>query len=83
MTAFRFILPDEYVETMKPLLNNVPSVDFDVVEMLFLQEFGKTPDEIFLNFERTPIAAASLAQVHRANLKDGISLYTKKIDSKF
>ena len=40
-------------------------------------EFGKPLEEVFLDFERTPIASASLAQVHKAKLKDGTPVAVK------
>jgi aarF domain-containing kinase len=41
------------------------------VEQVFLEEFGQRPLDLFQEFESVPMAAASLAQVHRAVTKDG------------
>lgn len=38
---------------------------------MFVEEFGKSPDELFSEFDYNPIAAASLAQVFKAKTKDG------------
>lgn len=38
---------------------------------MFIKEFGQTPDELFIEFDYNPIAAASLAQVFKAKTKDG------------
>lgn len=49
----------------------------DEVKRLFVQEFGKEPDELFAEFDYEPIAAASLAQVFKAKCKDGRDVAVK------
>lgn len=47
------------------------------VDALFLEDFNKTPDRLFKTFDYEPIAAASLAQVHKAELLDGTPVAVK------
>lgn len=47
------------------------------VDALFLEDFNKTPEQLFKTFEYEPIAAASLAQVHKAELLDGTPVAVK------
>lgn len=49
----------------------------DEVKRLFVEEFGKTPDELYAEFNYEPIAAASLAQVFKAKCKDGRDVAVK------
>ena len=59
-------VPREYVEALKPLTDRVPPRHFSAVAPIVQEEFGKPIDELVDSIEEWPVAAASLAQVHRA-----------------
>ncbi len=65
------VLPREWIEVLSRLQDQVPARSFDVVREIVERESGRCLESTFRRFERTPIAAASLAQVHEAELHDG------------
>jgi predicted unusual protein kinase regulating ubiquinone biosynthesis (AarF/ABC1/UbiB family) len=65
------ILPPEYIEVLSRLHDRVPPRPFVVMKEYIEEELGKPLAEVFSSFSPEPIAAASLAQVHKATLGDG------------
>lgn len=64
-------LPGEYISELESLQDEVPPESFRSIRKAFLKDRGQPPEAIFAEFEPRPIAAASLAQVHRARLPGG------------
>jgi len=65
------LVPEEYVLVLSRLLDEVPPKPYPVMERMLVEELKRPVNEVFAEFDRQPIAAASLAQVHKARLKDG------------
>ncbi len=64
-------------QELAKLQDAAPPFPFAEVSRIVTEELGRPPGELFQRFDEAPVAAASLAQVHRACLKDGTEVAVK------
>ena len=60
------LIPIEYAQEFAKLQDNAPSFPYEQVKEIIKSETGKYPEEIFDYFDKEPLAAASIGQVHKA-----------------
>jgi ubiquinone biosynthesis protein len=71
------LLPPEYLLELSQLRDNVPPFSFEKAQEIIESELGAPLTDLFASFEATPLAAASLGQVHGAVLRDGSEVVVK------
>src|SRR3954462_4686756 len=71
------LFPPELVTEFKRLRDRVPPEPFDVVRRVVELDLGRSLYDVFERFDRVPIAAASIAQVHAARLRTGEEVVVK------
>ncbi len=71
------LFPPELVEEFRKCRDQVRAEPWDVVRRVVEEDLGRPLDEVFESFESTPLAAASIAQVHVARLRTGEDVVVK------
>ncbi len=70
-------LPEAFQKPLEELQDRVPPRPLEQVRNRLVQELGQAPETLFARFDETPVAAASIGQVHRAQLPDGTEVAVK------
>lgn len=71
------IFPPEVVNILSVVQSSVPPMDYDLIRVQVKNELGRYPEQLFKRFDHEAFAAASLGQVHRAELKSGEDVVVK------
>jgi len=67
----RDLLPDAYIDELELLHDQLPALGIDAIAATVEAELGAPLSELFASFSETPLAAATIAQVHEATMHDG------------
>lgn len=71
------LLPPEWTQELERLHSHAPTLPFEELRPAVEEALGQPPEEAFATVDTTPLAAASMAQVHRARLQDGREVVLK------
>jgi ubiquinone biosynthesis protein len=71
------LLPADFIEELSTLQDQVPPFGMDEVRAQVKAAFGKPLEALYAEFDPTPLAAASMAQVHRAKTREGVEVVVK------
>jgi ubiquinone biosynthesis protein len=71
------LFPPEWIDEFEKLQDRAPPAAFGEVRAQIFQDLGVAPEDVFPKFDSEPIAAGSIAQVHRAELPDGAPIAVK------
>lgn len=71
------LIPREWADEFTNLQSNVPGVSYDVIHAQLEADFPGRVNKVFRSIQKTPLAAASMAQAHRATLHNGTKVVIK------
>ncbi|HMM75541.1 MAG TPA: ubiquinone biosynthesis regulatory protein kinase UbiB [Gammaproteobacteria bacterium] len=79
LSTRRDLLPDDVIEELSKLQDHVPPFPGAQARAIVERAYGKSVTEVFAAFDETPLASASIAQVHCATLMDGREVIVKVV----
>lgn len=79
LSTRRDFLPEDILQEISKLQDNVPPFPSQVARDIIEDAFGNKIEDIFLEFDDTPLASASIAQVHAATMKNGRKMIVKVV----
>ncbi len=79
LSTRRDLLPDDLADELSKLQDQVPPFDSAVAIKIIEKSFARPVEQIFKNFDPLPLASASIAQVHRAQLISGEEIVVKVV----
>jgi ubiquinone biosynthesis protein len=71
------LLGPEWIAEFSKLQSSVPPVPLEALRPQLIEDLGAEPEAVFARFDPQPLAAASIAQAHRATLRDGTEVVVK------
>ncbi len=71
------LFPTEVLDILAVVQSSVPPMDYELIRTQVKSELGKEPEQLFRSFDKNAFAAASLGQVHRAQLWSGTQVVVK------
>jgi len=71
------MLPQEYIDSLSELRSNVNPMSYQEILEILREEYDNKLFQLFLSIDRNPLGSASIAQVHKAILKDGSEVVIK------
>jgi ubiquinone biosynthesis protein len=77
LSTRRDLMPPDLADELARLQDRVPPFDSELAIAQITRALRAHPDQLFASFDRTPVASASIAQVHFATLKDGKEVAVK------
>lgn len=77
LSTRRDLVPEPYLSALASLQTNATTLPWDTVRSVIEADLGRSIDSVFAEVDPLPLAAASVAQVHRARLLDGTAVVVK------
>ena len=77
LSTRRDLIPLDVADELAKLQDQVPPFDYALVEKVITETYGKPLNEVFSQFDQVPVASASVAQVHFADLPNGKAVAVK------